>query len=66
MSTTTTPHPDVLLPAGAVDSSEWNDWEGLFRLVRGADRIVLDASGEKIAEVRTGGIQHPDGKREQT
>ena len=61
MTTATNPR-DVPLPAGAeADDDSWAFWDNEFRIFHGADRIVLGAAGEKISEVRTGGIQLPDG-----
>jgi hypothetical protein len=50
------------LPAGAAaEPDSWEFWDNEFRIFHGADRVVLDATGKKIAEVRTGGVQLPEG-----
>jgi hypothetical protein len=61
-TTTTNPHPDVPLPAGAVaDPDAWEFWDNEFRIFQAPDGVILDATGRKIGEVRTLGIQFPDG-----
>jgi hypothetical protein len=58
VTTATNPRPDVSLPAGAVaDDDAWAFWDKEFRFFRGVDRVVLNAA----AEVRTCGMQLPDG-----
>jgi hypothetical protein len=65
--TTTPTIPNVPLPAATTEASEWVDsfqWaesDGAARVFYGATRAVLDARGEKIAEIRTSGLQHADG-----
>jgi hypothetical protein len=62
MPTTTTSRPDVPLPDGAVaDDDAWAFWDNERRIFRGADRVVLNGAAEVIAEVRTCGLQLPDG-----
>lgn len=55
------PFPDVALPPGADSASTWEDWDMAFRLFYGASRLVPDATGATIAEVRAVGIQLRDG-----
>jgi len=62
MTATTDARPDVPLPAGAVaDDDAWAFWDNECRFFRGADRVVLNGAAEVIAEVRTSGMQLPDG-----
>jgi hypothetical protein len=62
MTTTTNPHPDVPLPAGAVaDGESWDFWDNKFRTFHAPDRFVLDAAGDKVVEICAGGTQLPDG-----
>jgi hypothetical protein len=62
MTTTTNPRPDVRLPAGAVaDDDAWALWDNECRMFRGTDRVVLNGAAEIIAEVRTTGMQLPNG-----
>jgi hypothetical protein len=62
MTTTTNPVPDVPLPAGAVaDDGAWALWDNECRMFRGPDRVVLKGAAEIVAEVRTTGMQVPDG-----
>jgi hypothetical protein len=51
MTTTTNPHPDIPLPASAVSGPE-DLFPDQFRIFCGAMRVVFDAKGEKIAEIR--------------
>jgi hypothetical protein len=52
----------IPLPAGATPSGDgWAFWDNKFRMFRGAERVVLDDAGEKVAEVETGGTQLPSG-----
>jgi hypothetical protein len=63
-TTTTNPLPDVPLPAGAVavaDDDACALWDNGCRMFRGPDRVVLNGAAEIIAEVRTTGMQLPDG-----
>jgi hypothetical protein len=61
-TTTTNPFPDVPLPAGAVvDDDAWALWDNECRMFRGPDRVVLNGAAEIVAEVRTTGMQLPDG-----
>jgi hypothetical protein len=61
-NTTTSPYPDIPLPAGAVaDDDAWALWDNECRMFRGPDRVVLNGAAEIIAEVRTTGMQLPDG-----
>jgi hypothetical protein len=63
-TTTTSPYPDVPLPAGAIaddNANDWASWDNECRVFRGADRFVLNGAAEVIAEVRTCGLQYPDG-----
>jgi hypothetical protein len=61
VTTATNPQPNVALPAGAIDSESWAFWDNDFRTFHGADRFVLNGAGEVIAEVRTSGVQLPNG-----
>ncbi|WP_131829121.1 hypothetical protein [Mycobacterium numidiamassiliense] len=66
MTTATTQQPDIPLPAGAMaDAESWGFWDNQFRIFHGADRVVSDPAGNKVAEVQTGGIQFPDGSIDQ-
>jgi hypothetical protein len=61
-ATTDSSSPDVPLPVGASAVCEsWAFWDNQFRIFHGADRVVSDRAGDKVAEVQTGGIQLPDG-----
>jgi hypothetical protein len=61
-TTTTNPFPDVPLPAGAVAEPDgWAFWDNECRIFHGVDRVVLNGAAEIIAEVRTTGMQLPDG-----
>lgn len=54
--------PDIPLPVGAVaDADSWAFWDNEFRTFHGVDRILHNNAGEKIAEVRTSGVQLADG-----
>ncbi len=54
--------PDVPLPAGATtDDDGWEFWNNECRVFRGAERTVLNGAAEVGAEVRTCGLQLPDG-----
>lgn len=61
-ATRSTQEPDVQLPPGAIaEVNGWAFWGNQFRIFHGAERIVSDAAGKKVAEVETSGIQLPDG-----
>src|ERR1700722_683299 len=62
---TTSPYPDVPLPAGAkADPDGWEFWDNEFRTFHGQDRIIgTGVPPRRVAEVRTDGVQLlPDGR----
>ncbi|MEM6110695.1 hypothetical protein AAHS21_31435 [Mycobacterium sp. 050272] len=66
-ATRITKEPNVPLPAGAIaEADSWGFWDNKFRIFHGADRVVFDHAGVKVAEAQTGGIQFPDGSIDTT
>jgi hypothetical protein len=63
MTTTTDPHTELPLPAGAVEVYDWDDFQTPtpFRYFVGSSRVVdRPGHGEDI-EIRIDGTQHHDG-----
>lgn len=52
----------ISLPAGAEAGDDaWYQFNYECRVFRGRERVVLNGAAEVVAEVRTTGVQYPDG-----